>query len=329
MKKRIALLGIIALISLPAIGGTIRHDVDDELYRLLSYNEQFDSVGRVLFNTSAGGTRLCSGTVVHSNWVLTAAHCVDQATNMTFQLPQYNSGRMAIESHTTYTATSWLWHHGWTLTNGNLLAGWDIGLMYFENPFTVNPATIYAGSNELGAVTTHVGYGNTGTGLTGEQSGTSGTRRAGNNVVDVLYSEGGTGQQILWSDFDHPDADATNNDGVVHNDAWNAFWLGNPSANEALPLEYSIGRGDSGGGAFIEENGERFLAGVHSFLFNVNGGAWSEYGDAFGSVRVSEFSDWILSNTGTTAIPNPTTLSLFGIGLILLWARRRECSRSR
>jgi V8-like Glu-specific endopeptidase len=328
MNKQVVFASILTLASVSAVAGTIRHDVDDSLYRALSYNQQFDSVGEVLFTDGTSGYR-CSGTVIASNWVLTAGHCVDSAVSMTFQLPQYDAGRTTLLGHTSHTATSWVWHENWT--GNNLLAGWDVGLMYFDNPFDVDPAKLYTGSNEAGSVTTHVGYGATGTGLTGVNS-PSGTRRAGQNVVDGLHSGEGTGNQLLWSDFDHPDPEATDAWGDVYNDWVNfvysndAYFAGSgiTSANEALPMEYSIAGGDSGGGAFIQEHGEWFLAGVHSLGANINGTPQqADYGNLFASVRVSDMYDWIQSYTATS-VPNPATFGLLGLGLTLLWARRRR-----
>ena len=324
MNKKIVIASMLTLTSVSVMAGTIRHDVDESLYRELSYNQQFDSVGAIMFDTPAGGF-ICSGTVIASNWVLTAGHCVDDATDMTFYLPQYDAGRTELLGHTEHTASSWVWHDSWT---GDLGAGWDVGLMYFDNPFDVDPAQLYTGSNEAGAVTTHVGYGATGDGLTGAAL-PPGSRRAGQNVVDGLHSDEGTGEQLMWSDFDHPDPEAVDGWGDVYND-WVNWWYANvmgvtfTSDNEALPLEYSIAGGDSGGGAFIQENGEWLLAGVHSLGWNINGTApQADYGTLFASVRVSDMYDWIQSYT-STPVPNPATLGLFGLGLTLLWVRRRR-----
>lgn len=323
MKKLVIASCLLGFASSLSYAGVIRHDVDPSEYLWLARQQQFDSVGAITFQTANQSSFICSGTVIAKNWVLTAGHCVDDAVSMTFHLPQYNADRTEL-SHIQFTASSWQAHYNW---NGDLGAGWDIGLMYFDNPFDVEPAKLYSGGNETGAITTHVGYGASGTGLTGAVEN-PGVRRAGQNVVDGLFSAEGTGQQLMWSDFDHPDPNATDPWGDVYNDWVNEWYSDHPyfaganisSENAALPLEYSIAGGDSGGGAFVYENGEWLLAGVHSLGWNINGtGPQADYGTLFASVRVSDVNDWI-----AYVVPTPTTLGIFATGLFLIGLRRRR-----
>ena len=64
--------------------------------------------------------------------------------------------------------------------------GNDVGLFQLQSPSSLfKPATRMRDSIPLGATATIVGFGLTGNGLTGSQTGTQGTKRAGQNVVDV------------------------------------------------------------------------------------------------------------------------------------------------
>lgn len=285
-----------------AFAGTIRHDLDDSVYTDFGNLSIFDSVGAILFDTAEGGF-ICSGTAIGDRWILTAAHCVDESINMTFYQKE------ADGTHTAYQAQNWFAHENWDPTD-TLLAGWDIGIMYLEESLTVTPAEIYRGSDEFLQIANHVGYGATGTGLTGSNE-PSGTRRGGQNIIDVTFSTQGNGEQILFSDFDHPT-----------DPSFNAFGFDGFDFDDlAIEREYSIAGGDSGGGLFIVEDDQLFLAGVHSFGGDFNGnGIRSDYGDYFGSTRVSSFSGWIDS---VIAVPEPSTLifTLAGFGALLM--RRR------
>ena len=284
-----------------AFAGTIRHDLDDSIYTDFGNLSIFDSVGAILFDTAGGGF-ICSGTVIDSHWVLTAAHCVDESTKMTFYQKE------ADGSHTAYEATRWFAHENWDPTD-TLFAGWDIGLMYIKDALTVTPAEIYRGDDEFLQLANHVGYGATGTGLTGANE-PAGSRRGGQNIIDERFSFGGDGAQILFSDFDHPT-----------DPSYNAFdFAGVDFDDLAIEREYSIASGDSGGGLFIEEDNQLFLAGVHSFGVDANNNnIRSDYGDFYGSTRVSSFASWIDS----VVVPEPSAFIFTLAGFGALFMRRR------
>ncbi|MGE3637158.1 MAG: trypsin-like serine protease [Pirellulales bacterium] len=265
-----------------ARGGVIRHDRTDAAYTTLAADPRFAAVGKIT-GSEPGGAFLASGTLIRNQWVLTAAHVVDGTDG-------HGAGLSNLRFHVggaNFEATQWFVHPNWATSGGesNLFAGWDLGLVRLDQPVSsLTPANLFTGGSELGQAATIVGYGSTGTGLTGTQPNSAGTKRAGNNIVDISgeqISPGSTvsirNNRMLAIDFDQP---------------------GNPSASTLgnstpLNLEYLAAPGDSGGGLFIEVGGEMLLAGVNSLTSTLDGSVNSDYGDRAAFTRVSQFLSWI------------------------------------
>jgi hypothetical protein len=285
---------------MPAVAGTIRHDTDDAEYRAFGGWESLASVGAIIGETSEGYYG-CSGTAISAHWMLTAAHCVDHAKNIDFYLRNQQGGYNACQG------SSWLAHE--LFSGENLFAGWDIGLVYFDRPLEVKPAELYRGNSELGSLGVIAGFGSSGNGLGGVSS-PFGVKRAGLNLISYAFSTEGDGEQLLFGDFDPPQDD--NPFG-----AWDFFEDG-----YALPFEYSPAFGDSGGGMFIVEDDQLYLAGVSSFILDLNGNDIdADYGDGFAETRVSSLWGWI--NKNTASVPEPGSGLLAGLALVLLAWRRR------
>ncbi len=258
-----------------AQAGTIRHDTNDALY--LSLGSQFDSVGALRVDTSTG-TFGCSGTLLApGDWLLTAGHCTDGATaaNTTFSLGDTigTTGGSFFVGSTTFDVAEVVPHPKW---DGNLFKGYDIALMRLSENVTdavgTSGATLYTGTGEVGEVGTPVGFGMTGTGLTGVTT-LDGYKRAGNNVIDGFFRTPGKTPRVFGMDFDNP------------NGSTNVF-----GSSAAEDLEYLIAFGDSGGPVFIGSE----VAGVNSFIVDNNAGdLFADYEDYTGHTRVSAFADWI------------------------------------
>ena len=279
----LCLVTVFALIGATSVwGGTRRDDQPDQSYLDLGASPDYASVG-----TFSSGLTGC-GTLIEPDWVLTAAH-----------LFIASSGSFTING-VTYTADTLIKYPGYQ--SGHELQGSDLGLAHLTTPVAdVTPAVLYGGSLEPVSVMTFVGFGMTGTGLTGANRADF-LKRGFQNMADGDF---GNPAVLLGSDFDNP-----------HSEADNVF--GDPTP---LPLEGCVAYGDSGGGVFLTTDSQTYLAGVISFVASTNGNANSAYGNLTGFGRVSAFVPWIDS-----WVPEPSSATLLawaGLGL-LCWRRYRR-----
>jgi hypothetical protein len=87
-------------------------------------------------------------------------------------------------------------------------------------------------------------------------------------------------------------------------------------------LEGCVTPGDSGGGVFIQQGSQYYLAGVISTLGTLDNVADGSYSDASGFGRVSAALPWINS---TINVPEPSSCALLlASGAILLCFKRRN-----
>ena len=320
--KKIVLGCLLAMAATSATAGVIRHDRDDADYLAMAQESQFDSVGALTYTTDAGRW-ICSGTVIDYSYVVTAAHCLDDATtrDVAFSV----GGEV-------YSGARWAVHDEW-FNQFTLFDGYDIALLKLDRGvYNVGQASLYTGSSEIGQVGTHVGFGATGTGLNGQTLG-AGTKRAGHNEIDEFDLAGRGHERVLWNDFDAPLG--TDPADMAPGSDPDQFYIENPIgafgliSGTALDMEYLIGGGDSGGGYFLQENGNWFLAGIHSFGASIDAnGPNSTYGDFSGSTRVSLFTDWVSQTQATLAVPEPTSIMLFGTALLGLAGIRRKAKKA-
>ena len=138
----------------------------------------------------------------------------------------------------------------------------DIALIKLNSPVRgVKPIQLYREQDEVGRIVTLVGTGDSGTGLTGPIR-RDGKLRGARNRVDRV------------------------------NKAWLIFKFDKPET--ALDLEGISGPGDSGGPAFIEENGAFYVVGISAIQsFKELGLREGIYGVTEYYTRVSSYVEWI------------------------------------
>lgn len=330
---------LIALIPVTAHAGTIRHDRDPALYTTLAADSAFQSVGLLEVGVfEVGQPAVGSATLVAPDWVLTAAHVVEGGKAINFTV----GGQ-------TYSASRWVSHPKYS---GNLLSGYDLALVQLSGPVAdVLPAQIYRKKKERNATGTFVGFGRSGTGLTGDTIDDR-VKRAGTNIIDGQLKQDRSGllkvveklpstARTFAVDFDSPSNPLESRMG----------------SDVPTDLELLIARGDSGGGVFIDDPNDLsgpLLAGIHSFGEIFDERDDSDYGDVTGHTRVSTYKGWIdktitqpgfqrklqfISPTTTlpsstpvdasarslpAVVPEPAALSLVAVATLLLARRRRH-----
>jgi len=234
----------------------IRHDVDDSAYQ--EFGKQFAE--SVCYLNLREDTPDGHGTVIDSNWVLTAAHC---AVEIQEKLED-DEVHLITFAGVDYQIEEVILHPEWMENEA-----FDIALVKLDRPVKKGDIIpVYRGENELDREVIVVGKGDIGTGKTGIQ-GNDGHLRAGTNRVEQA-----TDYWLKWT-FDDPAE----------------------QPERVTRLEGISGPGDSGGPAFMEVGDSLFVVGISSAQSTRNsGGVEGVYGVLEYYTRVSRYADWIDDN---------------------------------
>lgn len=175
MKRYILIiLLLLAPIHNTGFSGTIDPNISDNKY--IEYGKKFECVLK-LCGVYKDGTLFCASAIaINDNWILTAAHVVENA----------KQAKVIDTSKKEYVIDDIIIHPKYDQMelNGN-----DIAILHTDTPMNISYyPELYETEDEVGKVCALSGYGLTGTFNTGSKVSDD-RRRAGSNRIDKIENE--------------------------------------------------------------------------------------------------------------------------------------------
>jgi len=293
VKYLSALLLLFATFHLNAV--VIRHDVDPKLYKV-------DNVPQFYIDLPFQG----GGVLIDKHWLLAPAHVIHtfmyDYKGKPIMIHGVENQISDIIIHNDYKKVEGDWSKGdpkplmKQLNNSK-----DIALIRLNKAVThIQPIALYQGNDENGMQITGYGRGAIGTGITGEIEESEGPSLITYSWYQVtkFFSD--------WA-FTQEDYQLRTYNNVISEakDHWLKFTF--EQGKHAVPLEGTIGSGDSGGAAIIHQNSTPVLIGLASWR-EIDGDlenyTFGKYGSTAVFIRVSYFYDWINEQINKTATTN-------------------------
>lgn len=257
------LLGVLLITNSSAI--IIRHDVGPGRYEVRE-----GSYPSVFFLERQGNRKVCAATVIHRQWALTAAHCVEQ-TLLGNTLANGRDFAVSVAGQDR-EIDAVIIHPQFDLEDASDV---DLALLRFRHASALPRAMpIRLQELEVDSIVSLLGWGYFGLGTIGRQYNDGSLRLAKNRITDL-----GPRFRIR---FDDP----------------------RDSGSQALPLEGMPSLGDSGGPALFDSGAGMFLVGIT--VGEVESEDFSEetqgkYGAVAVYERVAMHIDWIETVIGSSA----------------------------